>query len=994
MNGSGATSDQEIWITVLGPLQVVCGGEVKALPAAERAVLGLLALADGSPVSRDSLVDALWGERPPASAVNIVYSYISRLRLLLGGSAKRGREIVPACAGSAYKLRLAADQLDLPAFRAAVVGARSALESHDLAAACREFERALASWRGDPLEDVEILRGHPAVIALSEERIQAVLDHADAAVSAGQCDRVVPLLRALVARNPLHEAMHARFLIALAATGCQAEALMLYEELRQRLDDELGALPGRELRDAHARVVRQELPVAGRGLPWTAAWLPVSQLPAAPADFTGRVAERERLAGAVIAEPGQPGPSVAVVSGPPGIGKTTLALLAGHAVSAEFPDGQLWVQLAGASARPRDPGDVLGELLRALGVPAPAIPGDDSERAVCYRTRLAGRRVLVVADDAASAAQVRPLIPGMAGCAVVVTSRGRLEGLEGARRIQLDVLSLGDAADLIIKMAGERRVTAEPEAAAELVRMCGALPLALRIAGAKLAARPSWPVSAMVRRLTGEHDRLGELEAEDLSVRASIASSYDTLPERHRRAFRLLSLLGPADFPEWVVSVLLGERGSIDVAEELTSRSLLTPLGVDQSGEPRYRLHDLLREYAAQRLTEDPDVSRYEALGRLFQGWLQLAQRADSRLPPEPYFPPPAQLPPPAVITSSEAERLTSDPIAWFTIERLNLLTAVEHACEAGQPDLARRLAAHLCAYQHYQSRHDDAERVWSAIAGNPGRSPEDAALDNYAQLRIGASLHERGRAAEAIPQFDRCVHDAERAGDDETLALGLYWRGCSAWDLEDFEQARAASDLGIAVAQRAGSRVALLMNMRLRSNALAFLGDADGAVEVSEQALVIASELKAVTYELAALHNLAFAFTRAGRHQRAIDPCARQIQLSKELGDVRREAQARAVLGDAYFGLGQPDKAVGSWLAAEALFRDCHAHRYYAVCLLRLGGAYEAMDRFQEAVTCLEESLLVFRRLRIAGKAAEALEALDRCRGAFRGTRRASDGA
>lgn len=563
---------------MLGPLQVLRRGEVMILPAAERAVLGLLALADGSPVSRGSLVDAVWGEYPPASAVNIVYTYISRIRLLLGGSAERGREVVPACAGSAYRLRLTADRLDLLGFRDAVEGARGALKNQDLAAACEEFERATGLWRGEPLEDVAVLAGHPAVTALSEERIQAVLEYADAAASAGWCDRVVPRLRALAARNPLHEPIHARLLIALAATGCQAAALTCYEGLRQRLDGELGALPGRELREAHARVLRQELPARAPGPHWTAGWVPAFQLPAAPADFTGRTTECERLAEAVIAGRGQSGPSVAVVSGPPGIGKTTLALFAANAVREEFPDGQLWVQLAGASARHRGPGDVLGELLRALGVPGPAIPDDDSERAVCYRSRLAGRKVLVVADDAATAAQVRPLVPGTAGCAVIVTSRGRLEGLEGARRIQLDVLSREDAADLITRLVGEHRVNAEPEAASELVQMCGALPLALRIAGAKLAARPSWPVSAMVRRLTGEHDRLGVLEAEDLSVRASIASSYDSLHERLRRAFRLLALLGPADFPEWVIGVLLGERDAIDVAEELTSRSLLTPL--------------------------------------------------------------------------------------------------------------------------------------------------------------------------------------------------------------------------------------------------------------------------------------------------------------------------------------------------------------------------------------------------------------------------------
>ena len=413
-------------------------------------------------------------------------------------------------------------------------------------------------------------------------------------------------------------------------------------------------------------------------------------------------------------------------------------------------------------------------------------------------------------------------------------------------------------------------------------------------------------------------------------------------------------MLGPADFPEWVIPVLLGERGAIDVAEELTSRSLLTPLGTDSSGEPRYRLHDLLRDYATQRLTEDPAASRDEALSRLLAGWLQLAQLADSQLPPEPYFPPPALLPPSAIIASPEAERFTSDPIAWFTTERLNLLTAVEHACVSGKSELAGRLAVHLCSYQHYQSRHDDMERAWSAVANGIKHQRTYAALHSYALLRVGASLHERGRAAEAIPKFDRCVQRADRGGEDETLALGLYWRGCSAWDLEDFEQAKACSDRGAQVAHRAGLQHALFMNLRLQGNALACLGSPARAVAVSEQALSMARSLGAVPYELAALNTLASTCTRAEQHQRVIDVCMRQIRLSKGLGDVHSEALAYAVLGDALRGLSQVEQAIRSWLSAAALFRECHAHRYYAICLLRLGNAYEALSLFREAVTSL----------------------------------------
>jgi hypothetical protein len=291
--------------------------------------------------------------------------------------------------------------------------------------------------------------------------------------------------------------------------------------VRRRLDEEL-VLPGPALRAAHMQVLRQDVPVALRGKPSprtpgayqgepssaVQAWQPVCQLPAAPADFTGRAVECADLISAIDPGDDHPGVPVVAISGPPGIGKTSLALHAAHKIRARFPDGQLWVQLAGASARPRDPGEVLGEVLRALGLPGSAIPEDSSERPVCYRSRMAGRRIVVVADDAATAPQVRPLIPGTSGCALIVTSRSRIEGLDGAHLMPLDVLPPDDAAGLLSRIVGAGRVAAELDATGELVAACGALPLALRIAGAKLAARPSWQLATMVRRLASKHDRL------------------------------------------------------------------------------------------------------------------------------------------------------------------------------------------------------------------------------------------------------------------------------------------------------------------------------------------------------------------------------------------------------------------------------------------------------------------------------------------------------
>jgi tetratricopeptide (TPR) repeat protein len=585
----------------------------------------------------------------------------------------------------------------------------------------------------------------------------------------------------------------------------------------------------------------------------------------------------------------------------------------------------------------------------------------------------------VLADDAATVAQIRPLVPGTAGCAMVVTSRARLEGLDGAHLLPLDVLTAEDAVGLLARIVGQDRVEAERIAAGSLAQACGALPLALRITGAKLATRPSWPLSVMVRKLTGAHDRLRELESADLSVRASIASSYESLPERSRRAFRLLALLGPADFAEWAAGALLGETDAADVIGELTGQSLLTPVGTDVAGEPRYRLHDLLREFAAERLADEPAASRDAALRRALECWLQLAQLADAQLPAEPYFPSSPPGLPPDIVPPKVAERLTADPIAWFTAERVNLLAAVEQACEARWLDLARQLASRQCAFHHGQDRYDDAERQWRTIAETASQVG-DPAVAAYANLRVGASMVRRGQAADALPILDGCIETNGKSDELAALAFALYWRSNCAVDLDDYETARSDAARGIAAAQLAGANVPEYMNLCALGTALAWLGKNDEAVRASESALAIANSLGVASYELEALLVLAFIYTLTGQHEPAIAGCLRAIEQARALGDISGEGLARGVLGDAYHGLGRYQEAAASLQRALPIFRDHSARHFQAVCLLKLGYAYEAMGS-PEAIGYLEESLQIFRELRLHSKADRAQLALSRCK-------------
>lgn len=592
---------------VLGPLRVWRGSTTVAVRGRQRALIGLLALNANSAVRRDVIVDALWGNDPPGSAAGIVQTYVSRLRhtLELGGEPGSSRRLLIS-SGTAYMLRVAGEQLDVLAFESCVDRARASQLAGDTGTAADAYEQALRWWRGEPLADVEDLQSHPAVAALVRRRAVVITEYAQAACAAGLHDRALPHLWALAGWEPLNERAHAQLMIALAGSGQQAEALRVYAEVQQRLDDQLGIVPGAELRDAYDRVLRQDIPASAAARAGAApGWQPVYQLPAAPADFTGRAHERAFLEAALSTGNGRTGVPLAVVSGMPGTGKTALALHVAHTLRPRFPDGQLWMCLAGTAERPRDPGEVLADLLHMLGVRASLIPQATGMRAALFRSRLAGRKVLLVADDVASGAQIRPLLPGTAESALLMTSRTPLALLSGEVTVALGELAEAEAVGLLARVVGQGRVAADPDAAAGLVRACGLLPLAIRIVGAKLAARPSWPLSVMADRLTHRRGRLDELEIGDLSMRGSILSSYRALGGRAQRALRMLGGMGLASCTETVIAAVLGEPDAASVVSELVHASLIVPSGVDSGGEPRYLIHQFVRDFAAECLADD-----------------------------------------------------------------------------------------------------------------------------------------------------------------------------------------------------------------------------------------------------------------------------------------------------------------------------------------------------------------------------------------------------
>ncbi|MFD1078197.1 AfsR/SARP family transcriptional regulator [Longispora fulva] len=571
---------------LLGPVRGYVGGVETPLGARQQlAFLTTLLVAGGRTVPVDQLVDGIWSEDPPARAIGVIRTYASRLRGQLAGS---GVDIIHRAGG--YAATVPAGALDLDEFEEHVAAGR--------------LSAALALHRGEPLAGVPgpLAERHRARLL---ERIGQVVEaRIDADLAAGRGADVIVELTALIAEQPLRERWRGQLMTALYQSGRQSDALAVYADARRILTEELGCEPGPELREVHRQILTEEMVVAPRG----AAPRP-AQLPAAPTDLTGRDAVIGALAGRT--------PPIVALTGPGGVGKTAVALTLAHHWRNRYPDGQLHVDLRGVDADPRDPADVLADFLRALGAEVPdGLPG----RAALYRSMLADRELLVVLDNARDLAQVTPLLPGAAGSSVLITSRTALDGLAGAEAVELTALSRSSSVDLLARIVGPGRIAAEPDAADAVAAACGGLPLALRLAGARLAKRPGWSVAALSERLADESGRLDQLRAGDFTVEAAFALSYRQLDQESARAFRLLAV-APAGLVSLAAAAALLDRPARAADELLESLVDCGLLRTPAAGQ--YDYHDLLRLYARKcGKYEDSPAERAAALDRLLAHYL------------------------------------------------------------------------------------------------------------------------------------------------------------------------------------------------------------------------------------------------------------------------------------------------------------------------------------------------------------------------------------
>ena len=670
---------------MLGPVRAWRGPvELNLGPNQQRSMLALLLLKANHLVSVDDLIELLWEEQPPASAVNVIHKYIGAIRRLLEPDLEAraaGRWLTRH--GPAYRLAVDEDMSDLISFRRLVRDAGSALAANRPADALDLLTEALGLRRGACGEGLDLYgRNGECFSTVDQEYVSAVTQAADAALGSAQPKRVLPLLRQWASSESLNESLQARLMLMLAASGQQALALAHYQKVRERLDSELGVDPGLELRAAHITVLRQELPLTAAGNA-PSPLVPPAQLPADLPSFAGRESELSQAA-QMLGGDGGPTVAICVIDGMAGIGKTTFAIHWAHRVARHFQDGQLYLDLRGfdASGTATAPEDALYALLCSLGVPAGQIPDGLDARAGMYRSVLAGKRVLVVLDNARDVGQVRPLLPGTEGCLVIATSRNPLTGLamtDGARLVTLNLPSVSTARETLERRLGADRIAAEPDAVEEIIRLCGQLPLALAIVSAR-AAHSGFTLDSIAAELQRTHSRLDALGPAGVTAdaRTVFSWSYHHLSPQACRLFRLLSLHPAAGITAAASASLLGAPPdeANRLMAELTNTSLLT-----EYRPGRHCFHDLIRAYAAELLeSTDPEMDRRAALARLLDHYLQSAQAAHAALKPRRRLTAPGQ-PRPGV--SPEQFSDYASAMSWFTTERRVLSAAVSVAIDS-----------------------------------------------------------------------------------------------------------------------------------------------------------------------------------------------------------------------------------------------------------------------------------------------------------------------
>lgn len=980
------------WSSILWRVEFRLLGSVEAIlatgitadigPAKQRCVLAALLMDAGRAVPIETLVDRVWGESPPNSVRESLYSYVARLRRILFSAGDSGSASLSRAAGG-YLLAVDADRIDVHRFRTLVESSRLS----DVDQAATGLRSALALWRGPALADLPGEWAARIRDTLHQQRVAAMTLLGEVELHRGKSATLLTELTEWVTEYPLVEPLAGHLMVALYRAGRGAESLAIYERTRRHLVETLGEDPGTDLQALHQKILRRDPELTP---PTTIQPIQLArivrpqQLPADVRHFTGRDEQVQHLRERLFAEYDDP-VRVWAIAGPGGVGKSALAVRVAHSVRHRFPDGQLYANLHGTQSHPVEPADVLGRFLRALGVPTTDLPPSLDERAARYRDLLADRRVLVMLDDAADEAQVRHLLPGIGESRVLITSRYRLNGLLDMELVMLDVLDADRAVDLLSRAIGIDRAGAEPAAAIQIATLCGGLPLALRIAGARLAVRPHWRLQTLVDRLADQHRVLDELHHGDLEVRASLAASEMALDDRARSLFLRLGLLEIPDFTTWIPAALLDcpSSDASDLVEQLVDANLVDPIGVDGIGQPRYSLHDLTRVYAQERALEILDESvRHNAIARAIGGYLSLTEVATGSIGELPLHGTAPRRP-----VEDVSDLALADPIPWFDSERASVAGIIRQAAELGWSEFAWDLAS---SSRYLYELRDDYDINWRQaftdtlstcqLTGN--RRGEAVILDGLAGMY---SQYSQERHQEATSFLERAHELFTELGDAQGASrvlrkLANQDRLAGRFSSALTRYARLANTFG-----ELGDLPEQALCLRHIGQIHLLLHQYDVAVRYLRDALEKMLNARNQTGEATVNLWLGFAELQQGHIDRAEDRFTTLSKVTDQLGSLVGRAYCLHGLGNVAWQ--RRDYATAVRLLSDAVdtARTSKERVLEAHTLLSMGRLHLDINRCEEAITYLHQCIDVCgvaNTLHYKALALHALGAAHECHG------------
>ncbi|WP_052433325.1 AfsR/SARP family transcriptional regulator [Streptacidiphilus carbonis] len=911
-------------VRLLGPVEFF-SGEGAAMPIAapkRRAVLAVLALELNRVVPVERVVELVWDGDPPPRARTALQGHVSALRRLLAEGDPRADGGAPGLAlvtrHPGYVLLGDRQDVDLHAFHALCAQAADA----DDRIAVKLLGQALDLWQGAPLADLTSTSLRDGIaVRLVRARLSALEGWAERSVRLGRGPETLAALEAAVREQPFREPLVRLLLLALHQADRQAEAIELFHRTRELLADELGIDPGPPLRAAYESVLRAGPPARGSrpdpdppappgGRHPAGRHLRPAQLPSEGAGFIGRSVELGALDKACGAD-GRTAPGLALVAGPAGVGKTALALRWAHRHAAGFADGQLFADLRGFSAAPPvSAGAVLSGFLRALGIRDADMPNAPDDRAALYRGLLAERRVLVVLDNVRSVADVLPLLPSGPGSAAVVTSRTLLGGLvvrQGAAVVRLEVLPADESRELLAAAVGGDRVAAEVEATRELARLCDGLPLALRVAGARLATHPGWTVADLVEQLSDEQARLASLTTDDadLGVEAALHLSYLALPEAAAELFRLLGLHPGPDVDRWTAAAL-ADRPPADTRRALLA--LASAHLLQETTPGRFARHDLVRLYTVQLAERSLGAAEREAAtGRLLDYYLDATAAAAEPVSSQKHLlyrtdaGPVAGIPPVSASVAASA--------LWFRTEAAAMRALVDAFAEGPRADRAWRLACNTMPL-YFGTEHVD-DWVAASLAGlRAAEADGDLSGRSRMHADVGMALDERGEHGPAMCHLQRSVRLARESGSRETHYLALFRLGIGYLGTGALEQARETMEAGLLEADELGDPASRAQTLNNLGHVLNLLGRHREALDCAARARSLTAASPSSHTHLASLATCAEAQQALGRTEEAIGLAREALRNSREYGNPVYEAQALHLIGQFQRDLGRPAEA------------------------------------------------------------------------------------